>query len=276
MADFQAPFLAPLYGARTFPVEPSHWVHVVACPKRVRVVFGDETVADSKRVLLLREARCLPVYYFPPADVHADLLLPSAYAARCPFKGEARYWSVRAGAQVAPDAVWSYADPAPECAEIRGYFAFAWPKMSAWYEEDEEVFVHARDPYKRIDMLQSSRDVQVIVAGEKVAATQRPVLLFETGHPVRYYIPREDVRMDLLEASATVTRCPYKGIASYWSVRVGDKLMKDLVWGYLNPIPESPKIKGLLCFFNERVDAIYVDGETMPIPLTKWSREPEP
>jgi len=276
VADFQAPFLAPLYGARTFPVEPSHWVHVVACPKRVRVVFGDETVADSKRVLLLREARCLPVYYFPPADVRADLLLPSAYAARCPFKGEARYWSVKAGAQVAPDAVWSYADPAPECAEIRGYFAFAWAKMSAWYEEDEEVFVHARDPYKRIDMLQSSRDVQVMVAGEKVAATQRPVLLFETGHPVRYYIPREDVRMDLLEASATVTRCPYKGIASYWSVRVGDKLIKDLVWGYLNPVAESPKIKGLLCFFNERVDAIHVDGEAMPIPLTKWSREPEP
>ena len=276
MADFQAPFLAPLYGARTFLVDPSHWVHVVVCPKRVRVVFGDETVADSKRVLLLREARCLPVYYFPPADVRADLLLPSAYAARCPFKGEARYWSVKAGAQVAPDAVWGYADPAPECAEIRDYFAFAWAKMSAWYEEDEEVFVHARDPYKRIDMLQSSRDVQVMVAGEKVAGTQRPVLLFETGHPVRYYIPREDVRMDLLEASATVTRCPYKGIASYWSVRVGDKLMKDLVWGYLNPVIESPKIKGLLCFFNERVDAIHVDGEAMPIPLTKWSREPEP
>ncbi len=275
MTDFQAPLLAPLYGARSFSADPAHWVHIVPSPKRLRVVFGDETVADSKRVVLLREARCLPIYYFPPADVRADLLMPSVHATRCPFKGEARYWSVKVGTKIATDAAWSYAEPAPECAEIQGYFAFQWPQMSAWYEEDEEVFVHARDPYKRIDVLQSSRHVQVFAAGEKVAATQRPSLLFETGHPVRYYIPREDVRMDLLEASATVTRCPYKGIACYWSVRVGDKFMKDLVWGYLNPIPECPKIKGLLCFFNERVDAIYVDGDPMPVPLTKWSRAPE-
>ena len=272
MSAFSAPQLPPLYGARIFPQDPQHWVHVVESPKLLRVVFDGATVADSKRVLLLREARCLPVYYFPPADVSMDLLTPSEHTTRCPYKGEARYWSVKVGDRIAGEVAWSYAKPPTECAEIRDYVSFEWRKMEAWYEEDEEVFVHARDPFKRIDVLQSSRHVEIVAAGEKVADTRRPRVLLEPGHPIRYYIPREDVWMERLEQSATSTRCPYKGIASYWSVRVGDKLLKDLVWSYQDPVPECPKVKGLLCFFNERVDAIYVDGERMPIPVTKWSQ----
>jgi uncharacterized protein (DUF427 family) len=95
--------------------------------------------------------------------------------------------------------------------------------------------------------------------------------VFETNHPVRYYIPQDDVRMDLLSPSATDSRCPYKGLASYWSVRLGRETFADLVWGYMNPIPEIPKIKGLLCFFHERGCEIYVDDELVPAPKTKWS-----
>ncbi len=140
------------------------------------------------------------------------------------------------------------------------------------YEEEEEVFVHARDPYKRVDAIASSRHVEVSVGGVTVADSRRPILLFETMLPTRYYLPREDVRMDVLQSSDTKTRCPYKGIASYWSARVGDRLVLDIVWSYPDPIKENPKIKELMCFFNERVD-LTVDGELRPRPRTKWSTE---
>jgi uncharacterized protein (DUF427 family) len=112
--------------------------------------------------------------------------------------------------------------------------------------------------------------VRVVVDGEVVADTHRPRLLFETSLPTRYYIPKTDVRMDLLEPTQTSTQCPYKGKAVYWSVRLGDKVLKDLVWGYPFPIPECPKIENLVCFYNEKVD-IYVDDELQPRPETPWS-----
>ncbi len=251
--------------------DSDHWIHIEESPRRVRAIFAGETVVDSKRVLLLREAKRIPVYYFPKEDVRADLMEATGQSARHPHKGDASFWMVKVGDQSAENAVWSYSDPSPECAAIRGYLAFEWDKMDAWYEEDEEVFVHARDPYKRADVLQGSRHVRVVVAGETVADTRRPRLLFETGFPTRYYIPEEDVRMDLLEPSATTSGCPYKGDARYWSVKVGDEVAKDVVWSYPDPIPECPKIKGLLCFFNERVEAIYVDGDRLPVPQTPWS-----
>ncbi len=259
-------------GAQVIGGGAEHWVHIEQSPRRVRVVFGRESIADSKHVMLLREAKCLPVYYFPQGDVRVDRMAATEHRTHCPYKGEASYWTVKVGDKVAENTAWSFLVPAPVCVAIRGYLAFEWNKMDAWYEEDEEVFVHPRDPYKRVDVLQSSRHVRVVVAGETIAETRCPRLLFETAYPTRYYIPKEDVRMDLLEPSPTTTRCPYKGVASYWSARVGDRVLRDLAWSYLDPIPDCPRIKGLICFFNERVDAIFVDGEQMPVPKTRWSR----
>ncbi|MBI4528620.1 MAG: DUF427 domain-containing protein [Deltaproteobacteria bacterium] len=260
----------PLYG------DPGHWIHVSQSPRQVRVTFSGETIADSKQVKLLREAGVLPVYYFPPEDVCKKFLRETQQKSRCPYKGEASYWTVRIGDNVADNAAWTYFTPLPEAEGLRGFFAFEWNKMDAWYEEDEEVFVHPRDPYKRVDVLQSKRHVVVRIAGDIVADTRRPRVLFETNHPVRYYIFPEDIRMDLLEASATKSRCPYKGRADYWSVRVRERLFKDLVWGYMEPIPECPKIKGLLCFFQERGAEIYVDDERIATPKTKWATVAEP
>ena len=130
--------------------------------------------------------------------------------------------------------------------------------------------VHPRDPYHRVDVLNSSRHVKVVIDGTVVAETRRPRLLFETSLPTRYYVPKADVRLDLLEPTDTVTQCPYKGRASYWSVRVGNEVRKDLVWGYPFPIPECSKIENLMCFYNEHVD-IYVDGELQERPRTPWS-----
>ncbi|HVO91298.1 MAG TPA: DUF427 domain-containing protein, partial [Terriglobales bacterium] len=229
--------------------DPTPWIHVSESPRHVRVFFGGEMIADSKRAKLVRESDVLPAYYFPKEDVRTDLLTPSAHTSRCPQKGEASYWSIRSGSKSADNAVWSYPNPLPSASAIEGHFAFDWPKMDKWMEEDEELHKHARDPFKRVDALPSRRRVRVVIDGHTVADTRRPHLVFETNHPVRYYIPQEDVHMDMLRPSATTSRCPYKGLASYWSVQVGAETFSDLVWGYMDPIPEIPKIKGLVCFW---------------------------
>ncbi len=239
--------------------------------RRVRAYLGGVAVADSTRALLMLEDRHLPVYYFPPDDVRTDLLEPTDKRTRCPHKGEASYWTIRAGDRVAGNAVWSYQDPVPGRDDIKGYLAFYWAKLDAWFEEDDQVYVHPRDPYKRVDVLRSSRHVRVALDGETVADTRRPRLLLETGLPTRYYIPQPDVRMDLLDPTATETQCPYKGKARYWSARVGGKVFDDVAWSYPFPIPECPKIEGLVAFFNERAD-LWVDGELQERPVTPWSK----
>jgi uncharacterized protein (DUF427 family) len=261
-------------GDKTFNFEVraprDHVLYFEDSPRRVRVMFSSETVADSHRVKLMHEAGLLPVYYFPIEDVRMELLEESDHTTHCPFKGDASYWSVRVGERVAENAVWGYPKPIDSAPPLAGYLAFYWRMMDHWYEEDEEVFVHPRDPYHRVDVLDSSRHVKVSVNGEVVAETDHPKLLFETGLPPRYYIPPEDVREVALVPSDKQTQCPYKGVASYWSVEAGRGREEDLVWYYPEPIPAAGKIKDHLCFFNEKVD-LEVDGEEQVRPQTQWS-----
>ncbi|HZS00892.1 MAG TPA: DUF427 domain-containing protein [Chloroflexota bacterium] len=250
--------------------DPDHKVEIEPSPRWVRVEVNGTFVADSKRTLLLRETNNRPVYYFPQADVRMDLLTPTDHTTHCPYKGDASYWTIRVGDRVEENAVWGYLEPLPMAAPIKGYLAFYWNRVDRWFEEAEQIYAHARDPYHRVDVLESTRHVRVVINGETIAETRRPRLLFETTHPTRYYIPREDVRMDLLTPTDKHTRCPYKGEASYWTAKVGDVELPDIVWSYLDPIAECPRIKGYLCFFNEKVD-IYVDGELQERPITAWS-----
>lgn len=223
----------------------------------VRVLFNGQTVADSKRVLLVRETKNPPRYYFPREDVRTDLLISSGRGRPSSFLGDADVFTVRVGEREAVNAAWSYAEPQAAWAALAGYVAFDWAAMDAWYEEEEQVYSHPRDPYHRVDVMESSRHVKVTAQGEVVADTRRLRLLFETGIGTRYYVPREDVRMDLLEATRTTSRCPYKGQASYWKLHGGDR---DIAWSYEDPLPECPKIRGLIAFYDERVDKLEVDG----------------
>jgi uncharacterized protein (DUF427 family) len=245
-------------------------VRIERTERRVRTYFAGHLIADSKRVLLVYEPRRLPVYWFPVQDVRMDYLKPAQRTLEGDDSATTARWDLELEGRSAENAAWSYPHPDPERAGLRDHIAIYWNKMDAWYEEDDEVFVHPRDPYHRVDVLNSSRHVKVVVDGEVLAETRRPRLLFETGLPTRYYIPKLDVRMELLEATEKITSCPYKGRASYWSARVGDRLLEDLVWSYPAPIPECPKIENLLSFYNEKVD-IYVDGELQPRPRTQWS-----
>ncbi len=240
---------------------PDHHVSFVPCPKRVRAVIDGRTVADSLQAGLVLETNHRPVYYFPREDVRTDLLQKTQHRTHCPYKGDASYWTMTVGGRRLENALWSYEAPFPEMAAIKGYLAFCADKVDHWFEEDEEVFGHPRDPYHRIDVRPSTRRVRVHFAGEVVAATQRGLFLFETGLPTRYYIPPADVRMEFLEPTRHGSVCPYKGRASYWSLRVGEARAENAVWAYLEPLPECPRIKGLLCFYPEKVERIEVEGE---------------
>lgn len=246
---------------------PAQKVEVEPSARWVRAVFNGVTIADSKRTKLLRERGYRPVYYFPAEDVRTDLLEPTDQRTNCSTKGDASYWTIRVGERVSENAVWSYQDPIPEREDIKGYFGFFWVSVDTWHEEAEQIYAHPRDPYHRVDVMESTRKVRVVINGETVAETSRPRLLFETFHPTRYYIPPEDVLKDFFTATDKHTRCPYKGEASYWTAKVGDAELPDIVWSYPDPIIECPKIKGYLSFYNEHVD-IYVDGELEDRPKT--------
>jgi uncharacterized protein (DUF427 family) len=240
--------------------------------RRVRAVVDGVTVADSERAMLLLESGHLPVLYFPREDVRQDLLSESERTSESALKGIASYRHLQVGDRRIEDAAWSYLVPSADGPDMAGYIAFYWNKMDAWYEEEERVFAHARDPYKRVDVLPSSKHVQIVLGGQTVVDSRRPQLLIETSLPTRYYVPAEDVRMDLLEATTTQSHCPYKGQASYWTARIGEQVYEDIAWSYPSPLPECLNIKDLICFYNERVDAMIVDGEELPVPITPWSK----
>jgi uncharacterized protein (DUF427 family) len=247
-----------------FAEHPDYEITFEPSPKRVRVAIDNTVIADTVHARLLRESGHMPVYYFPREDVRMDLLSRTDHATHCPFKGDAFYWNVMADGHTRDNAVWSYERPYDEMAPIAGYLAFYWDAMDHRWEEDEEVFGHPRDPYHRIDVRPSSRRVEVVLNGKTIADSRSTLFLFETGLPTRYYLPREDVRTDLLSPTATTSICPYKGTARYWTADVEGKRFKDIVWAYPEPLPEQPRIKGRLCFFNEQVDALRVEGQPSP------------
>jgi uncharacterized protein (DUF427 family) len=158
----------------------------------------------------------------------------------------------------AENAAWRYPESPLEA--LRDLVRFEWKAIDEWLEEDEPIYTHPRDPHTRVDILASSRHVEVFVKGVKVADSRQPRILFETGLPPRYYLPLTDVRLDLLVPSDTESHCPYKGTATYWSLGIEGDVFKDLVWTYRAPFPESQKVSGLAAFYNEKVD-LYVDGE---------------
>src|SRR3954464_2207115 len=208
--------------------------------KWVRGEIDGQTVVDSKRVWLVwGPDRVVPGWCFPREDVRMDLL----------SEVEPGVWDVGS----AERAAWSFDDP-----DLEGRIQIDFYPLDRWLEEEVEVVGHPRDPFKRVDVRRSSRHVRVMIDGQVVADSERPLLLFETGLPVRYYLPPEDVRTDLLEQSDSHSFCAYKGEASYRSLPGAG----DIAWFYPGPLPDNAEIRDHLAFFNERAD-IEVDGERL-------------
>jgi uncharacterized protein (DUF427 family) len=239
---------------------PGHLLYLHDVPKRVRGVLAGVTVVDTRRARLLHETGLLPQWYLPLADVREDLLEPSPTSTHCPFKGDASYWSLRVGERREQDAVWTYADPLPSAPPLAGLVGIPYDRLDAWFEEDEELLGHPRDPFHRVDTRRSARHVVVRVAGEVVAETSRPVMLFETGLPARYYLPVDALREGHLEMSETTSVCPYKGIAQYRHVQVGDTRVEDAAWCYSEPLGEALHVAGYFSFLGDGVE-LEVDGE---------------
>jgi uncharacterized protein (DUF427 family) len=248
--------------------KPRGRIRIETGAKRIRAYLGGEVVADTTRPVLVWEVPYAPTYYFPRADVRTEFLEADGGITHSPSRGDGHTLTIRAGNKEAPGAALQYEHSPID--DLRDLIRLDWNSMDAWFEEDEQVFTHPRDPYTRVDILPSSRHVRVEVGGVTVAESTSPKLLFETGLPVRFYLPKTHVRLDLLIPTDTVSHCPYKGQAEWWSVRVGEHVNDDLAWSYRTPLPESQKIAGLIAFYNEKVD-IYLDGELQERPFTKFS-----
>lgn len=237
--------------------------HTEVSAKRIRAVFAGETIADSTRTTMVWEHPYYPNYYFPRDDVRTDLLAESDHRSTHEDLGQADHFTIQVGDNDGLNAAWRYPDSPVEA--VRELIRFDWGAMDRWYEEDEQIFVHPRNPYARIDILDSRRHIQVEIDGVMVADSIRPKLLFETHMPTRYYLPKIDVRFDLLTPSDTFSQCPYKGVPEYWSADVDGVEHRNIVWSYPSPVAETAKIAGLMCFYNEKLD-ITVDGVPERLP----------
>ncbi|HEY3831469.1 MAG TPA: DUF427 domain-containing protein [Acidimicrobiia bacterium] len=236
-------------------------------PKWIRGFVHGRAVVDSRSVRNVWETPYFPAWYVPLADVRCELR-ENGNVLHSPRRGDGTRYDLVVDGHTVSDAAWRHVDSPVE--QLRDLVRFEWAAIDAWFEEDMEVFVHPRSPETRIDALRSSRHVRVLVEGEAVADSRRSTILFETGLPARYYLPKTDVRMDLLRPTDTTSACPYKGFASYWDVVIGEHVHHDIVWGYPTPLPESANVAGLVCFYNEHVD-IEIDGELVERPKTKFS-----
>jgi uncharacterized protein (DUF427 family) len=226
-------------------------VRVEVGAKRLRAFLEGQLVVDTIRPMYVWEIPYYPTYYVPAEDVVATLVA-TGEVKRSPSRGDGQIHDVKVEGATAAGAVQTFPDSPFE--ELRDHVRIEWDAMTAWFEEDEEVFTHPRDPYSRIDILPTSRHVEVRSGDTVLADTTHSRVLFETGLPARWYVPKLDVRMDLLAPSDTVTHCPYKGRAEH--LAFDDT---DVAWTYPFPLRESQYIAGLVAFYDDRV-TVLVDG----------------
>lgn len=241
--------------------------HIEPVPRRIRATLGGHVVLDTQQAVYVWEWPNYPQYYIPLADVAAGVLVDEDRVQKL-SRGTARRHAVRVGDQTRPASARVYTENAME--GLAGMVRFEWEALDAWFEEDEQVFVHPRNPYTRVDAVRSTRSVRVELDGVVLAESSSPVMLFETGLPTRYYVNPTEVNLEHLVSADTETSCPYKGRTTrYWSARVAGTLHTDLAWTYDFPTVGLHAIAGLVAFYNERVD-IVLDGTLLKRPVTHF------
>ncbi|MGQ4511275.1 DUF427 domain-containing protein [Streptomyces sp. DW26H14] len=248
--------------------------HVEPVPRRLRGFVAGRPVFDTVRARYVWLWPGYPQFCVPREDIAAGALVDEGRSLALAV-GPATRHTLSTGGVERPGAAWVWADGAPE--GIVGFVSFRWESVDAWFEEDEQVFVHPRSPYTRVDALRSGRAVRVEVDGTVVADAPSSVTVFETGLPTRYYLDRVHVDWTRMVPTDTVTSCPYKGTTSgYWSVHTETGTHPDLAWAYDFPTRQLSPVAGLVAFYNEHVD-LFVDGRelTRPAPVSRaaWEKE---
>ena len=252
---------------RDFPTMAAASGRIEPAPRRVRGFLGGRPVFDTSAARYLWEWPYYPQYLIPADDFAPGVLRDEEQLHRS-SRGPARRFALRGGDEDRTGAVRVFTADAEE--GLAGLARVDWDSLDAWFEEDERIFVHPRNPYVRVDALRSSRLVRVELDGVLLAESAATVMVFETGLPTRYYFDRTSVDFDHLIPSATETACPYKGRTSgYWSVRVPGRTESDLAWAYDFPTRQLQPITGLVAFYNEKLD-ISVDGAALPRPQTHF------
>jgi uncharacterized protein (DUF427 family) len=246
--------------------------HIAPVPRRIRCMKGDATLVDTTRALYVWEWPYYPHYYVPQADVKMDAFV-AGNVITTP-QGHARHLVLATGGVERRPAARLITDsPLPGLA---GTVRIEWNVPDRWFEEDEEVFVHPRSPYQRVDALRSNRAVRIEFDGVVLAEAQSCVMVFETGLPTRYYLDPANVRFAALVPSSTRTQCPYKGkTGGYWSAQANGGSVRDVAWTYEFTTPAMTAIAGLIAFLNESVD-VFVDGELQARPVTHFSQNANP
>lgn len=252
-----------------YPASMPEVNHVAPVPRRIRAVLGGQVVVDTVAALYVWEWPHYPQFYVPLGDI-ADEALSSQDEVTETSRGEVRMHTLRASGLVRRSAVQVLARSPIE--GLTGTARLVWGALDRWFEEDEEVFVHPRDPYTRVDALRSTRTVRVELEGVLLAESPAPVMVFETGLPTRYYLEPTGVHFEHLVPSTTATACPYKGRTSgYWSADVGGTMSEDVAWTYSFPTGPLLAVAGLVAFLNEKVD-VFIDGVAQPRPSTHMGR----
>ena len=241
---------------------------IAPVPRRLRGQLGNNWLFDTERALYVWEFPPYPQYYIPLDDIDSSLLVDEETSEETAF-GTAAHRGLRSGAITRPGAARILLDDAPD--QLRQTVRFDWAALDAWFEEDEQVFVHPRNPYSRVDAVRSNRSIRVELNGVVLAEAPCSVMVFETGLPPRYYLDRTAIRLEHHDESDSVSSCPYKGQTSqYWSVRVGAEVHHDLAWSYDFPTRQLLPIAGLVAYYNEKVD-IWLDGRKLERPRTHFS-----
>jgi uncharacterized protein (DUF427 family) len=222
--------------------------------KRVRAVFNGETIADTPEAYLLYDHIYAPRYLFRKSDVDMDALNAHAETDHNRMYGAITHHDITVGDRTAEKAAHTYEHPREGYDDIGDFVGFDWNAIDQWFIEDEEVIGHARHPYLRTDVRDTSRRIQVTINGQIVADSTNATVLFETGLLPRYYIPIEDINRDYLHPTSTHTVCPYKGVASYYDVIVDGKKVEDAAWYYPTPDRGLETLMGKLAFYNEHND----------------------
>lgn len=253
---------------RNYPVMAAETNRVEPVPRRVRGFVAAQPLFDTIKAVYVWEWPYYPQYYIPWEDIDTDLLVDEQRTESTP-RGAVAVYGLRVGELRRPAA--ANRNTEPTVPGLDGMVRFEWEALDGWFEEDEQVFVHPRNPYVRVDALRSSRSVRVELDGVVLAESTSAVLVFETGLPTRYYVNRTDVNFGHLSLTETVTECPYKGTTTaYWSAHVGDVLHEDIAWSYNFPTRQLLPVTGMVAFLNERVDII-VDGEQLDRPEPRQS-----